>query len=62
MLFRSSEATTYAVRLHYLSGMREWYLVLAPIDGKPTEREGSFDNHPTFPNAYLYGAPPKVNP
>ena len=52
--------TVYSGRMHYLSGMGAWYLVLAPVDGRPTDREGSFDGHPSFPGAYLYGPPPKV--
>ncbi len=52
--------TVYGVKMHYLSGMGAWYLVLAPVDGRPTDREGSFDDHPSFPGAYLYGPPPKV--
>ncbi len=55
-----SSSTVYSGRMHWLSGMRQWYLVLAPVDGKPTEREGDFDTQPGFPNAYFYGPPPKV--
>lgn len=54
-----STPTVYQWRHHYLSGMADWYLVLAPADGQPTEREGAFDQHPAAPNAYLYGAPPR---
>lgn len=52
--------TVYVGRMHWLSGMGAWYLVLAPQDGRPTLREGDFDNQPGFPNAYFYGPPPKV--
>jgi hypothetical protein len=52
--------SVYSGRMHWLSGMKQWYLVLAPVDGRPTEREGDFDNQPGFPNAYFYGPPPKV--
>lgn len=52
--------TVYSGRMHWLSGMGQWYLVLAPVDGKPTAREGDFDNQTGFPNAYFYGPPPKV--
>lgn len=52
--------TVYRGRMHWLSGMGAWYLVLAPQDGRPTLREGDFDNQPGFPNAYFYGPPPRV--
>jgi hypothetical protein len=56
-----AERTEYAVRLHWLSGMGAWYLVLAPVNGRQTGREGDFDQQPGFPKAYFYGPPPKVD-
>lgn len=52
--------TVYRGRMHWLAGMQAWYLVLAPVDGKPTAREGDFDRQPGIPDAYLYGPPPRV--
>ena len=51
----------YATRMHWLPVMKQWYLVLAPVDGRPTEREGRLDEQPGIPNAYLYGPPARPN-
>lgn len=52
--------TVYTGRMHWLSGMGAWYLILMPADGQRTDREGEFDNQAGFQNSYMYGPPPKV--
>lgn len=44
--------------MHFFEGIGEWNLVLTPLDGKETARDGSFASNDAFPKSYLFGLPP----
>lgn len=53
------EPATYRYAMQYLSGMQDWHLVLMPLNGADTRRDGSRDNIPDYGPAYRYGARPR---
>ncbi|NIK73452.1 hypothetical protein FHS56_000938 [Thermonema lapsum] len=52
------EVTTYTVRFVEFS---ELNLLLSPVDGKTTERDGMFGINSQFPNTYFYQRPPNAS-
>jgi|GEM_PF-6802565 len=55
------EETVYQVRFHFMAGLGEWNLILTPLDGRETRRDGTFANHELFPASYLFGKPPAAS-
>jgi hypothetical protein len=49
---RALEKTTYKMTFHFFTGIQEWNLVLQAHS--TTQRDGSFSNNTTFPNAWYF--------
>lgn len=52
------EPATYRYAFQYLSGSQAWFLVLKPISGRDTNRDGTRDEIPDHGLAYRYGPRP----
>ncbi len=55
------EPTAYRYQFHFFEGLGEWNLVLTPVNGRETKRDGTFTSNSLFPGSYLYGKPPVKN-
>jgi hypothetical protein len=53
------EPTTYTVRFEEFSGRLN--LLISPVDGKTTNRDGLFGINSQFPNTYFYERPPDAS-
>lgn len=53
------EPASYRYAFQYLSGMQRWYLVLMPVSGQDTNRDGSRSTIPDYGLAYRYGPRPR---
>ena len=52
------EPATYRYGFHYFEGLQEWNLVLTPVTGQPTRRDGTFASNDLFRTSYLFGPRP----
>jgi hypothetical protein len=54
------EEATYRWTMHYFSGIGEWNLILTPVSGEQTKRDGTFSMNPLFPKSYILSKPPEA--